>query len=160
MWVRWDASPEQCFLVAEHWFQCNTYLFRGRQDFCIASTVYRRNSWASSWLPKRKCFAIPAQVWQRYRQVKKQHNKWDFDPVSFPSKNYRINSIFLWGKLILLTRFHRILHLWWSLNSPSIFVWKNYFADRLVSCNGFQHVGTKTNSYPHCAKVFPPPIPK
>ena len=29
----------------------HTYLVPGKQDFCIASTVYRRNSWASSWLP-------------------------------------------------------------------------------------------------------------
>ncbi len=36
-----------------------THLFPGRQDFCIASTVYLKNSWASSWLPNLKCFPIP-----------------------------------------------------------------------------------------------------
>lgn len=32
-----------------------------RQAFCMASMVYRRNSWASSWFPKRKCRAISAE---------------------------------------------------------------------------------------------------
>jgi hypothetical protein len=44
----------------------------------------------------------------------------------------------------LLTRFPRILHLWCSPNSPSIFEGKNYFPDMLFSCNGFQHAWTKT----------------
>lgn len=37
-----------------------------RQAFCMASMVYRRNSCASSWLPKRKCRAIS--------RGKKQHH--------------------------------------------------------------------------------------
>lgn len=36
-----------------------TYLAQPfKQAFCIASTIYRRNSCASSWFPKRKCRAI------------------------------------------------------------------------------------------------------
>lgn len=40
------------------WKNGLTCMFSGKQDFCIASTVYRRNSCASSWLPYWKCSAI------------------------------------------------------------------------------------------------------
>lgn len=37
----------------------STYLAQPfKQAFCMASMVYRRNSCASSWFPKRKCRAI------------------------------------------------------------------------------------------------------
>lgn len=39
----------------------STYLAQPfKQAFCMASMVYRRNSCASSWFPKRKCRAISA----------------------------------------------------------------------------------------------------
>ena len=41
------------------WGEGSTYLAQPlRQAFCMASMVYRRNSCASSWFPKRKCRAI------------------------------------------------------------------------------------------------------
>ena len=45
---------------------CCTYLLLPfKHAFCMASTVYWRNSWASSWFPKRKCLAIPVRFEER-----------------------------------------------------------------------------------------------
>jgi len=55
--MRYKTGQQNCIL--------GTHLFPGRQDFCIASTVYLKNSWASSWLPNLKCFPIPEDKTKR-----------------------------------------------------------------------------------------------
>jgi hypothetical protein len=50
----WILQPEMLTPYGTH------LLLPFKHAFCIASTVYWRNSWASSWFPKRKCLAIPA----------------------------------------------------------------------------------------------------
>lgn len=53
-----STNTKHCTTLIQVYFK-QTHLLEGRQAFCIASTVYRKNSWASSWFPHRKCFAIP-----------------------------------------------------------------------------------------------------
>lgn len=52
------AGPLQC----EKGGQWSPYFAQPfKQAFCMASMVYRRNSCASSWFPKRKCRAISTE---------------------------------------------------------------------------------------------------
>lgn len=62
-----------------------------RQAFCMASMVYRKNSCASSWLPKRKCLAISEG---RYRSMTVKLFVKCFSPQTLKQKEIQTPNVF------------------------------------------------------------------
>lgn len=102
-WRAGNAGGE----VSDALSYCTHLLLPFKQAFCIASTVYWRNSWASSWFPKRKCLAIP----RKFKEEQRFIITYDM-PRLYPPKVVSYDSMLVRKLLIII--------LWGNSTNPTL----------------------------------------